>query len=63
MKKVQITFSDEQVEILEGFKGVLGESNAEIVRSIILAWLAEKSFISEATKPKLKEMVESHVRA
>jgi len=62
MKKIQVTFSDEQLNILESFKGVFGESDAEIVRYIVMAWLAEKSFISKVTKHKLEEMLNSHVK-
>lgn len=31
----------------------MGETDAEIVRSIVIAWLAEKSFISTAVKHKI----------
>nr|MDO8091512.1 CopG family transcriptional regulator [Candidatus Sigynarchaeota archaeon] len=51
-KRVQVTFNDEQWNIILKMKGVLGESDADIVRNIVLAWLAEKSFISEAGKKK-----------
>jgi len=33
-------------------KGSLGDSDANVVRNIVLAWLAEKSFISDAAKEK-----------
>jgi hypothetical protein len=33
-------------------KGSLGTTDADIVRNIVLAWLAEKSFISEEAKKK-----------
>ena len=42
VKKVQVSFSDKQAELLEHFKGELGESDADIVRNIVIAWLAEK---------------------
>lgn len=52
-KKVQVSFSDKQIELLNNFKGEMGETDAEIVRSIVIAWLAEKSFISTAVKHKI----------
>lgn len=51
-KRVQVTFTNEQWTIISKMKGSLGETDAELVRNIILAWLAEKSFISEAGKRK-----------
>lgn len=52
-KKIQVSFSDKQIELLANFKGEMGETNAEIVRSIVISWLAEKSFISTIAKKRL----------
>ena len=52
-KKVQVSFSDSQMAILEYLKGELGETDAEVVRNIVLAWLSEKSFITTITKQKI----------
>ncbi|MBF0804573.1 MULTISPECIES: CopG family transcriptional regulator [unclassified Neisseria] len=57
-KKVQVSFSDKQIILLEHFKGELGETDAEIVRSIVIAWLAEKSFISTMIKQKISQAEE-----
>ena len=46
-------FSDRQMELLDHLRGELGESDADVVRSIVLAWLAEKSFISTVVKTRL----------
>lgn len=51
-KKIQVSFSDKQIELLNRFKGEMGETDAEIVRSIVIAWLSEKSFISTVVKQK-----------
>ncbi|MFP3191218.1 MAG: CopG family transcriptional regulator, partial [Thermoproteota archaeon] len=51
----QVTFTEEQWRLLEGLKGLLGNEDAEIVRNIVLAWLAEKSMISTFLKQDLKE--------
>ena len=52
IKRVQVTFTNEQWEMIESMKGEMGNTTAEIVRNIVLAWLAEKSLISERIKKK-----------
>lgn len=54
-KKIQVSFSDKQAELLACLKGELGETDAEIVRNIVIAWLSEKSFISTIIKQRLNE--------
>lgn len=51
-KRVQVTFTESQWNILEYFRGELGDSDADIVRNIVLAWLSEKSFITSTIKYK-----------
>lgn len=50
MPRIQITLTKDQLELIESFRGRMGNTQAEIVRNIILAWLAEKSFISDSVK-------------
>ncbi|MEM4640464.1 MAG: hypothetical protein QXT93_11375 [Thermofilum sp.] len=50
IKRVQVTFTREQWELIERLRGVLGGTDAEIVRNIVLAWLSEKSLISSSAK-------------
>lgn len=52
-KRVQVVFTSEQWNLIENFKGEFGNGDAEIVRNIILAWLAEKSIISTNAKNKM----------
>jgi hypothetical protein len=52
-KKVQVTFSDRQLDLIQKFRGELGESDSEVVRGIVISWLAEKSFISTVVKNRL----------
>lgn len=54
IKRVQVTFTEEQWELIEEFKGVLGQMDAEIVRNIVLAWLSEKSLVSTKVKRKME---------
>jgi hypothetical protein len=41
-EKVPITFNGEQLRLIEKYKGILGDSKAEIVRNIVINWLLEK---------------------
>ena len=52
-KKIQVSFSDKQMDLLSNFKGEMGETDAEIIRSIVISWLAEKSFITTVAKQRL----------
>jgi len=40
--KVQVTFSKKQMEIMRDYQDIFGESDAEIVRAIVMNWLALK---------------------
>ncbi len=53
-KKVQVSFTKEQWSLIENLKGEMGNGDADIVRNIVLAWMAEKSFVSESAKKKMK---------
>lgn len=57
-KKVQVSFSDSQMAVLEYLKGEFGETDAEVVRNIVLAWLSEKSFITTIAKQKIPNQVQ-----
>lgn len=54
-KKIQVSFSDGQMAVLEYLKGEFGETDAEVVRNIVIAWLAEKSFITTIAKQKIQD--------
>ena len=47
--RVMLTLTEEQRNIIRSVKG-FGTADAEICKGIILAWLAEKSFIANASK-------------
>lgn len=51
-KRVLVTFTEKQWEAVENLRGELGDSDADIVRNIVLAWLSEKSFITDMAKRK-----------
>ncbi len=52
-KRVQVSFTEKQWKMIETLRGEMGDNDADIVRNIILAWLAEKSFVTDTTKMKL----------
>ncbi len=41
-EKVQVTFNKAQLELLDQYKGIFGNSRAEVVRHIVANWLFEK---------------------
>lgn len=54
-KRVQVAFTPSQWKLIENFRGEFGDGDADIVRNIVLAWLAEKSFISTVAKNKIED--------
>lgn len=54
-KRVQVAFTKSQWDLVENFRGEFGEGDADIVRNMVLAWLAEKSFISTMAKNKIQK--------
>jgi hypothetical protein len=52
-KRVQVAFTLDQWRMIDKFRGEFGDGDADIVRNIVLAWLAEKSFISTIAKGKI----------
>lgn len=51
-KRVQVTFTDSQWDLIEKLRGEFGNTDADIIRNIVIAWLSEKSFISSTAKKK-----------
>jgi len=54
-KRVMVSFTEKQWSIIKKFYGEFGENDSDIVRNIVLAWLSEKSFISDSAKEKKEE--------
>ena len=44
-KKIQVVFTDEQWAVIDKLRGMMGESDADLVRNISITWLSEKSMI------------------
>lgn len=51
-KRVQVTFTGSKWDLIEKLRGEFGDSDADIIRNIVIAWLSEKSFISSTAKKK-----------
>lgn len=53
-KRVQVVFTSGQWQLISQLRGEFGEGDADIVRNIVLAWLAEKSLISTNVKQRME---------
>jgi hypothetical protein len=56
-KRVLVSFTNEQWGILDSLRGEFGKGDAEIVRNIVLAWLSEKSFVTDSAKRRINDTV------
>ncbi len=54
VKRVQVSFTEGQWKLLERLKATMGKTDADVVRNIVLAWLAEKSVIASDAKHKME---------
>ena len=50
LKRVQVSFSKQQWNLISKLQGEMGLTDSEVVRNIVIAWLAEKSFITTIVK-------------
>jgi hypothetical protein len=53
-----VTFDREQIEIIRSLKG-FGTEDADIVRSIVVAYLSEHNYIKQASIDRDREIEES----
>ena len=53
--KIQVSFTEEQMRLLAKVKGIMGNTDAEVIRSITISWLSEKSFITSTAKKQRDE--------
>ncbi len=53
--RIMVTLDKEQYEILKNVKG-MGVKDAEKIRNIVIAWLAEKSFIKKHSETHHEEI-------
>ena len=53
-KRVQVSFTAGQWDLIERFKEDMGGKDADVVRSIVISWLAEKSVITTDVKRRME---------
>jgi hypothetical protein len=49
VKRIMVTLDDEQYKILQSLKG-FGTKDAEKIRSIVVSYLSEKSYLKSASQ-------------
>lgn len=54
-KKIQVTFSDTQVEKLLLLRGEFGDTDSEIIRTIVISWLIERRLIDPSRTTSIPE--------
>jgi len=47
MKTILVSFPEGIFETVRGLKGELGDSNSEVVRNIVIAYLSEQGYFSK----------------
>ena len=47
MKTILVSFPEGIFETVRGLKGELGDSNSEVVRNIVIAYLSEQGFFNK----------------
>ena len=45
-KKIQVIFTNDQWHVVDKLRGKMGESDADLVRNIVISWLSEKSLMT-----------------
>jgi hypothetical protein len=45
-----VSFTEGQWGIIDSLRGKFGDSDSQIVRTIVISWLAEKSILSTSVK-------------
>ena len=47
MKKILVSLPEGVFDLVRGLKGELGESDSEVVRNIVIAYLSEQGFFNK----------------
>ena len=53
-KKIVVTLPDETYKLMKTLEG-MGSKDGEIVRNLVISWMAEKSMISTSAKNKMNK--------
>jgi hypothetical protein len=54
-KRVQVSFTEDQWDLIQNMQEDFGTTDAEVVRNIVISWLAEKSFITQKVKNEIDD--------
>jgi len=46
--KIQVTFNQTQLQFIDKFKGIFGDTKAEVVRYIVANWLLERTSLEKS---------------
>jgi hypothetical protein len=58
LQRIQVTFDKDQIEIIRSLKG-FGTEDADIVRSVVMAYLSEHGYIKQASIDRDRMIEES----
>jgi len=58
--RIQVLLTAEQIQLIQKLKPILGNTDSEVIRNIVLAWLAEKSLISSFIKKTWEDKNENN---
>lgn len=48
--KIPVTFNQQQIELIEEFTGMMGNTKAEIIRNMVINWLLQQKKSKEDEK-------------
>jgi hypothetical protein len=51
MKKVLVSLPEGIFGLVHGLKGTLGESDSEVVRTMVISFLSEKGYLAKKEEP------------
>lgn len=60
-KKIVVTLPDETYKLMKKLEG-MGDKDGEIVRNLVISWMAEKSMISTDAKNKMESSLDSKLK-
>jgi len=55
LKRIQVSFTQEQWVIINKLRGEFGNKDADIIRNIVITWLTEKSFVTHSLKNRIEK--------
>jgi hypothetical protein len=58
LQRIQVTFDKDQIDIIRSLKG-FGTEDADIVRSVVMAYLSEHGYIKQASIDRDRMIEES----